>query len=108
MHEITGNRDEVLKLMKDTIQQLGQGTPGTRKAGIRALGTRQGKASAHERDQVLALLQSGYKEEQTKKAVRKVGLGMVPNERAVDAWYAPRNQAVAVFQAAMDEYLNQQ
>ncbi|MEO8436134.1 MAG: hypothetical protein ABI596_14630, partial [Pyrinomonadaceae bacterium] len=108
MHEITGNREEVLKLMKDTIQQLGQSTPGTKKAGTRALGTRKAKESAHERDQVVAVLQSGYKEEQTKKAVKKVGLGTIPNERAVEAWYAPRNQAVALFQAAMDEYLNQQ
>jgi hypothetical protein len=52
-------------------------------------------------------LQSGYKEEQTKKEAKKVGVRAIPNERAVDAWYAPRNQAVAVFQAAMDEYLDQ-
>ena len=108
MHQITGNREEVLKLMKDTIQQLGQSTPGTKKAGARAVSTRKAKESAHERDQIVAVLQSGYQEEQTKKAVKKAGMRTVPNERAVTAWYAPRNQAVALFQAAMDEYLNEQ
>jgi len=105
MHELTGNRDEVLKLMKDTIQQLGQETPKTKKAGTKAAGLKTA-ASADQRDEVLGVLKRGYDNEQPKKVVKSAGL-QVPNERAVSTWYAPRNRAVAVFQSAMDEYLDQ-
>ena len=107
MHEITGNRDEVLKLMKDTIQQLGQKTPKAKKSGAKAAGLKA-PTSANERDEVLGVLKRGYDNEQPKRELKKAGLSVIPNERAVDQWYAPRNRAVAVFQAAMDEYLDQQ
>ena len=106
MHEITGNREEVLKLMNNTIQQLGQKTPKTRKAGTKAPGLKT-SASPDERDRVLGVLKRGYASEQPKSELKKAGLHPIPNERAVDQWYAPRNRAVAVFQAAMDEYLDQ-
>lgn len=105
MHEITGNRDEVLKLMKDTIQQLGQNTPKAKK-GARAAGL-TAAATPDERDDLLGVLKRGYDNEQPKMAMKKAGLSIVPNERADDKWYAPRNRAVAVFQSAMDEYLEQ-
>jgi hypothetical protein len=105
MHEITGNRDEVLKLMKDTIQQIGQKTPKATKAGTRAAGLKAA-AFPNERDELLGILKRGYDNEQPKSELKRAGLA-IPNERAVDQWYAPRNRAVAVFQAAMDEYLDQ-
>lgn len=104
MHEITGNRNEVLKLMKDTIQQLGEKTPKAKKGSVRAAGLRTGGAPKPDED-VIDILKRGYETEQPKSVVRMAGL-RVPNERADDSWYAPRNRAVAVFQAAMDEYLD--
>ncbi|MEA2204133.1 MAG: hypothetical protein QOE77_909 [Blastocatellia bacterium] len=105
MHEITGDRDQVLKLMKDTIHQLGEKTPKVKKASVRAAGL---KAVGPEKpdEELLDVLKRGYDTEQPKTVVMSAGL-RVPNERAVNSWYAPRNRAVAVFQAAMDEYLTE-
>src|SRR5262245_2118630 len=97
MHEVTGNREKVLKLMNDTIQQLGKGDAKTMAAGI---------GSLTEGDDVLDVLTRGYNAELPKQELSAAGL-KVPNERAEDTWYAPRNRAVAVFQSIMDEYLEE-
>jgi predicted phosphodiesterase len=89
--------------MKDTIQRLGEKAPNGKKGRARAAGLRAGPPK--ERDEVIDVLKRGYDNEQPKNVVRMAGL-RVPNERAVDGWYAPRNRAVAVFQSAMDEYLD--
>jgi predicted phosphodiesterase len=107
MHEITGSREDVLQLMKDTIQRLGQDKPSTKKAGMRSLGIRSARQWTTERDQLIDTLKRGYDNEQPKAAARALGVTAVPNERAVDTWYAPRNRVVAVFQSAMDEYLDE-
>ncbi len=107
MHEISGNRDAVLQLLKDTIHQLGQDPPRAKKAGIRSLGLKSEAQWPSQRDQIIDILKGGYNNEQPKKQLKAAGIGIIPNERAVDSWYAPRNQAIAVFQAAMDEYLDE-
>jgi calcineurin-like phosphoesterase family protein len=107
VHEITGNQDAVLKLLKDTIHQLGQDSPRTKKAGIKSLGLRSESQWPSQRDQIIDILKRGYDNEQPKKRLRAAGVGVIPNERAIDSWYAPRNRAIAVFQAAMDEYLDE-
>ena len=107
MHEITGNRDQVLKLMKDTIQNLGQQKPKTKLTGARSVGLRKASVVAHQRDELVDVLKRGYDAEQPKKLARTMGMTAVPNERAIDTWYAPRNRAVAVFQSVMDEYLEE-
>jgi hypothetical protein len=108
MHEITGKRDDVTKLLRDTIHQLGKDSPKVKKAGMRSMSLTDESEWPDQRDQLLDILKRGYDDEQPKKAIRAAGIGsVVPNERAVDSWYAPRNRAVAVFQSAMDEYLDQ-
>jgi hypothetical protein len=107
MHEITGKRDEVLKLLHDTVQQLGQNPTAVKKAGVKAMSLKSESQWSGQRDQLVDFLKTGYDIEQPKKKLKAAGLGAVPNERAVESWYAPRNQAVAVFQAAMDEYLTE-
>src|ERR1700687_3342014 len=97
MHEITGNRDKLLKLMNDTIQQMGESTPQVRAAGIESM---------EEGDDVLDILKRGHAAELPKQELSAAGLS-VPNELADDSWYAPRNRAVAVFQSLMDEYLEE-
>jgi hypothetical protein len=95
MHQITGDRNKVMKLMNDTIQELGKSGSKAKAAGIGSL--QQG-------DNVLDVLTRGYQAEQPKQKLSAAGIS-VPNERADDSWYAPRNRAVAVFQSVMDEYL---
>jgi calcineurin-like phosphoesterase family protein len=97
MHQVTGNRDKVLKLMNDTIQHLGS---------TEATATAAGIGSLEEGDDVLDVLTRGLDAELPKQQLSAAGL-TVPNERADDSWYAPRNRAVACFQSIMDEYLEQ-
>lgn len=107
MHELTGNREAVLKLLQDTIKQLGEDAPQTKKAGIKALGLKKDAHWSNERDQIVDVLKRGYSNAQIKKTAKAAGMGAVPNERAMDSWYSPRDRNIAVFQAAMDEYLNE-
>src|SRR5438876_9038849 len=107
MHEITGNRDEVFKLLKDTIRQLGQDSPKTRKSGMKALSVKTDAQWPSQRDQIIDLLKRGMEIEKPKHIIKTASLATLPNERAVDTWYAPRNQSIALFQAAMDEYLDE-
>jgi hypothetical protein len=98
MHQVTGNRDKVLKLMNDTIHQIAKGTAQASAAGIGSY-DEQG-------DDALDALKRGYVSELPKQELSAAGL-TVPNELADTSWYAPRNRAVAVFQSAMDEYLEE-
>jgi predicted phosphodiesterase len=98
MHQLTGNRDKVLKLMNDTIQQIGSASPQASAAGIGMFD--------EEEDDTLGRLKRAYDAELPKQQLNAAGL-TVPNELADDSWYAPRNPAVAVFQSVMDEYLEE-
>lgn len=105
MHEITGDRDAVLGLLKDTMRQLSQSAPAAKKGGAKALSVKGAAQEATERDQIVERLKKGYERERNKSAAKALGV-QVLNDRAVGGWYAPRDQTIAVFQAAMDEYLN--
>jgi hypothetical protein len=106
MHEITGRKEEVLRLLKDTIVQLGHDSPKDKQAGIRASGLPNASQWPAQRDQIIEVLKRGYEREQPKGRVRAAGIGAISNKRGVDTSYAPRNRTVAVFQAAMDEFLD--
>jgi hypothetical protein len=96
MHTLTSDRDQVLKLMQNTIMKMQTTSP----AGAASVG-------GGEEGDVLAKLNSGYMEEQTTggtAAAASLGFEAQQNQD----WYVPRNQAVAVFQAIMDEYLEEQ
>jgi len=103
MHEITGNRESVLMLLKDTIHHIGMDLPKSKSAGMKSLGVKNETQWSHQRDQIIQILKEGYNQEQPKELV---GIrGIIPNERAIDSWYSPRNRVVALFQSAMDEFL---
>ncbi len=106
MHEVTGNRAEVLKLLKQTMTQLGQTAPTAKKGMSKAASVTSKVKSATERDQIVDMLKSGYQREQMKQGAHAAGLELT-NERTAGGWYAPRDATIAVFQSAMDEYLNE-
>jgi Calcineurin-like phosphoesterase len=111
MHKVTGDRDAVLSLLKNTVNQLGEDQPKSRKAGMLALGVSSGTKWMGERDNVIDTLKRGLKraeaQESGKELVGNGAKALIPHERAVESWYAPRDRTIAVFQAAMDEFLDE-
>lgn len=107
MHEITGNRKAVEALLKDTIQQSKQ---ASKKSGSRAMSTTAKGAAPTE---VANVWQEGLDRMRGKSAgkagSRAAGLQKrePSGQRAVDTTYAPRDQIIALFQSAMDEYLDE-
>jgi len=96
MHNLTGNRDQVLQLMNNTVLNLETGDPQAVAAGIGSEESAEGS--------VVADLRAGYMEAQVESA-SAAGLGATDEQDR--AWYVPRNKAVAVFQSMMDEYLEE-
>lgn len=120
MHEITGNREAVLSLLEKTIKELGGSAPQTKKATAQSLGLKADRQLAPQRDQMLDALKRGLNNERVKGVARggaealsvsaggrRAAAEPVPNERAVASTYAPRDRAIAIFQAAMDEFLEE-
>lgn len=109
MHAITGNREAVETLLKDTIQQSRQASKA-KKPGSRAMST---SAKGAVPKDVANVWQEGLERMRGKKAgkagTRAAGLEKPKpsGERAVDTAYAPRDQIIALFQSAMDEYLDE-
>lgn len=104
MHKITGDRKAVEALLKDTIKASKRASKG-KKTGSRAMSVST-KSSAKGADQAEVWQKglTGMKAGGTKAAgVKK---GAPSGERAVSTAYAPRNQIIALFQSAMDEYLD--
>src|ERR1044072_1671226 len=97
MHNVTGDRDQVLQLMNDTIQKLESENTQAGAAGI-------GADSDTEEASVAADLRMGFMEAQVQGA-SAAGLGATDDEDK--GWYVPRNRQVAVFQSLMDEYLEE-
>jgi hypothetical protein len=115
MNNITGDREAVLQLLNETILQLGHDAPKARKAGMRSLNVKTDTQWSHNRDQIIESLQRGYERAQTQKLVeeaipktrsRSITVDAAHPERAVETSFAPRDRTLAVFQAAMDEYLS--
>ncbi len=100
MHEITGNREAVLKLMEDTSYHLAERAGAPR--GARAVSTSSASAKRTQQQQFADQLDQARLRQADRKGPRAAALG-----RAIDAdgWYAPRDRVVALFQSAMDEYL---
>jgi hypothetical protein len=93
MHTLTGNREQVLNLMSNTIQQLQT--------------DEQASAAAVGGDtDVLSTLNIGLMEEQA-NAQTAAAASIDFADHQNEDWYVPRNRAVAVFQAMMDEYLEE-
>src|SRR6266851_4630000 len=97
MHTLTGNRDQVLQLMNNTIMNL-QTAP---QAGAASIGAGEG---ADETD-VVTKLNAGYLKELDGGGAAAASINFADKQN--EDWYVPRNQAVAVFQSMMDEYLEE-
>lgn len=137
MYDVTGDRDAVLKIMKQTIRQLGQddAAPLAKSAlrGLKAPKQMTAAARARQkakwsaaRDEYIGHLKRAFDREQDKaqtearsapaaKSVRGKTSGLkakhlapaaAPSESARKEHYMPRDRTVAVFQAAMDEYID--
>lgn len=98
MHTLTGNRDQVLQLMNNTLMKM-QTTP---QAGAASIGSGE-----EGDDDVLAKLSAGYMEEQAGGGTASAA-SLNFEAQQNDDWYVPRNRSVAVFQSIMDEYLEEQ
>lgn len=109
MHEMTGEREVVLKLLKETIHHLGQDQPQTRRAALRTLGLTSAARYPAQRDNIVEELQRAHERAQIHKLI-KTALA-APTAAPVGApdgpWYAPRDRTIALFQSAMDEYLEE-
>ncbi|HYV04018.1 MAG TPA: metallophosphoesterase [Blastocatellia bacterium] len=103
MNKLTGDREVVLKVLRETIDQLGRSRPKTTRAGVKALNLKSTTSWPEQRDDIVARLQRAYDRAKDEKLVvqAKTALRGIPE----DPWYAPRDQTIALIQSAMDEYL---
>jgi predicted phosphodiesterase len=104
MHALTGNRPVVLKALKETIQHLSADKPKTKRAGLKALELKTEAKWSTKRDEMVEMLQRAYQRAQDDPLVR-TARGLDPKERP-ELWYVSNDQTMALFQSAMDEYLD--
>jgi Calcineurin-like phosphoesterase len=115
MHKITGDRDAIEAIMQDTVRHFEQEAQA-KKGGTKAMsaskkGSKKGAASEED---VADVWQRGLDRVQDKTVTKKGGVRSASakkaqdrGERAVDTTFAPRDQYIALFQSAMDEYLDE-
>src|SRR2546421_1515044 len=120
MNEITGDKEFVLALLKDTARNLAVRHPEVKAADMKKAFKATTDDQKLERDQLVERLQRAYEQAQmhaavqaTKQGAKKSAKGAKgmkatgPVSAAVqDVWYAPRDRTIALLQAAMDEYIN--
>lgn len=118
MHKLTGNREAVLEVLRQTVFHLGGDTAGsgTRKdaggdsklIGMKRLGIASDSQWTAKRDETIDMLQRAYEREADKGILLRAakGFAAAPLESAAKDWYMPRDRTIAVFQAAMDEYID--
>lgn len=109
MNEITGTQEAVLRVLKDTINQLGQDRPKSKKAALESMTIANESKWPEKRDEFVEKLKRGYERARRESLLESATttLEAMPQERAVDSWYAPRDQTIALIQSAMDEYLEE-
>ncbi len=122
MHDLTGDRDAVLEVLRQTIFHLGSDKPDVRAKGMKHLGVTVNSNWTTERDTAIDLFQRAYQRERDKtvpnapikkpagqkKSIRTGSFGITaPSESVTKDWYMPRDRTIAVFQAAMDEFIDQ-
>ena len=109
MHEITGDKEVVQLILKDTIAYLKNNASNPNKSRSPVTG-RSGKAaqSRSEQEKVADELQKGLDRIEPGKNIRGAGpKRMARGARVVETNYVPRDQAIALVQSAMDEYLDE-
>lgn len=110
MNKLTGNRDAVLEVLRQTVFHLGRDGNGIRakQVGMHRLGIASDSQWTAKRDETIDMLQRAYEREQDKKVLTDAkSFTAAPSESATKEWYMPRDRTIAVFQAAMDEYIDQ-
>ncbi len=123
MNEITGNKDFVLELLKDTARNLAVRHPSVQTKDMKQAFKETTDEQRAERDQIVERLQLAYErahmqpimppvKKGAKKAtqgVKKMAAAAAPVATVVqDVWYAPRDRTIALLQAAMDEHIGNQ
>lgn len=112
MHELTGDRRAVVRVLERTIHHLEEDRSDIAQAGIEALSLDSGRAWQPRRDEIVERLQIAYEWDRREGRIAEA-LAFVPSMRTrlrapgiVDvAWYSPRHRTMALFQSAMDEYM---
>src|SRR5258706_4373827 len=104
MQKITGDRESVLRLLKSTMRQIGEDNPRSKKAGLASLSLKSEARWPENRDRLLDSLKRSYNRERDPTPLA-TATGVARKKRSV--WYAPRDRTLAVFQAAMDEFLDE-
>ncbi len=112
MHELTGNREAVLEVLRQTVFHLGsENKEGAESAvaqpvGMKRLGVTNRLQWTKQRDATIGVPQRAYEREQDKTMLlRAADLSAVPSESASKDWYMPRDRTLAVFQAAMLNFI---
>ncbi len=125
MHELTGDRDAVLEMMKQTAFKLTDNTqPLGKSAKIGAKAAKTAPTTPAQQAEIVGQLKRALAREQDNatrddeapapksanaakaRGARPKANPMKPSESVAKALYMPRDRTVAVFQAAMDEYLD--
>lgn len=110
MNKLTGNRETVLEVLRQTVFHLGRADNDVRakQVGMKRLGVASDSQWTAKRDETIDILQRAYEREHDKEiVVRAKSFAAAPSESAAKEWYMPRDRTIAVFQAAMDEYIDQ-
>src|SRR5215216_170391 len=120
MNQITGDKQFVLQLLKDTASNLAVRHPELKPSGTKKAIPLMSETQQLERDQIIEQFQRAYETAQLvptapppamgkkglKKTAAKAKAVAAPTATVVeDVWYAPRDRTIALFQSAMDEYL---
>jgi len=104
MHDLTGDKDAVLRVLAETIKHLGLNHPRTARVGIKTLSLRSASHWPGERDEIVSQLQRAYERARNEEAKQPAKLAR--RGRPQKPWYTPRDRTIALLQSAMDEYLD--
>jgi predicted phosphodiesterase len=111
MHHVTGDRQSVEQLLRDTVNALEQARAGGKRKGaagasIRAKRSTTAKMPSDVWREALGRMEQGAGERKGASAAGIGGRHEAARGRAVNTPFAPRDQMIALFQSAMDEYLD--
>jgi hypothetical protein len=112
MHELTGDRKAVVRVLERTILLLEENRTDTADAGVQALSLASARAWQPRRDELVERLQSARDWDRREGQIAEAA-AFVPSVRsricspgvAGETWYLPRHRTLALFQSAMDEYI---
>ena len=102
-----------MRLLQRTIAELEEDRPDSAHAGIDTLGVANARAWQPVRDEIIETLHDAYAWDRREGDIVEAAAfvpRMLPRLRAPgltgEAWYLPRHRTIALFQSALDEYLD--